>query len=119
MNVEERAKQIINQVLSMDERWGKLGAPRKDGSDKPSRIITDDPRWYARLTRDHEKGPDGEKWDLIEIFAREQLRMTAVFRGDQVDVRLYESGSWEPMFCLFNLAVLEPQRPNMGTKYET
>lgn len=118
MNKDERATQIINRIIPMDERRGKPGAPRKAGSDKPSRKITDDPRWYAHLTREDQKGPDGEMWDFIEVYAYEELRMTAAFRGDQIRVPLYLSGSWEPLFGLFNLPVLEPDRPNKGTKYE-
>lgn len=117
MNEIERAKLIVEFVLRMDKRWGKPSAPR-EGSDKPSRIITDDPRWYAQLTREDHKGADGELWDWIEVYAYQKRRMAAAFRGDGIRVPVYISGTWESLFCLFDLPQLEPVQPNKGTKYE-
>jgi hypothetical protein len=118
MEFTEPARQIINQVLAMDDRWGKPASPRKPDSDKPSRIISDDCRWHARLSRQDQKGPDGELWDLIELYAYDVLRVTVAFRGNDIDVRQYEPGTWEALFLLFGPSASSGRRPNHGTKWE-
>ena len=113
-----RARHIIHHVQALDEKWGKPGDPRKEGSDKTSRIISDEVRWHARVTPEHEIGPDGEPWDLIEVTAHGQHRMTAAFREDEIDLRLFLPGPWEPVFNLPNPTDLTPLLPNQGTKFE-
>lgn len=116
MEDNERAKIIIAQVLAADDKWGKPGDPW-DGSDRPTRIISSDCRWHARVSREDQKGPDGELWDLIQLFAHDELRMTAVFRGDQVVARRYEPGHWEPLFSLPIGTNRTRRRPNHGTEW--
>jgi hypothetical protein len=91
---------IINHVESLDERWGRAGPPQTDTTEKPSRIISDDPTWVAHLTREHQKGRDGQLWDLIQVFVYDQLKMTAIFRGEQLELRLFVPGPWEPFFTI-------------------
>jgi hypothetical protein len=114
MNKHRRARVIIDHVQNMDQAWGKAGPPRSERTDKPSRIISADCRWEARVTREDQKGADGELWDLIELFAHGQLRMTAAFRGEQIDLRLYRPGPWEPLFNIYNAPDGDPVGPNDG-----
>lgn len=100
MDKVHRARMVINRVISLDGRWGRAGVPRSETSDKPSRIISDDCRWEARVTRADQKGPDGELWDLIELWVYGQPRMTALFRGDDVELRMFLPGFWEPIFTI-------------------
>lgn len=111
MNKDSRARMIIDQVQNKDERWGRAGPPQTHTTDKPSRIITDDPRWVARLTREHQQGPDGRPWDLIQIFAYDELRMTAIFHGEQLELRLFRPGLWESIFTIFQSPDRTPLLP--------
>ena len=61
------SRMIIDHVNGLDGRWGRPGRLARTTTDKPSRIISDDCRWEARVTRADQKGPDGELWDLIEL----------------------------------------------------
>jgi hypothetical protein len=100
MDKVHRARTIIDHVMSLDDRWGRAGPPRSANTNKPSRLISDDCRWEARVTRGDQKGPDGELWDLIELSVYGQPRMTALFRGEDVELRMFLSGVWEPIFTI-------------------
>lgn len=102
MNKERRARMIINHVENRDERWGRSGPPRSDTTDKPTRIISDDPRLSARVTREHQTGPDGQPWDLVEPWVYGQHRMTAIYRGDELEIRVFKPGPWEPIFTIIS-----------------
>ena len=52
-----------------------------------------------------------EAWDLFQLFARGELRLTAHLRGSQLLVSLYRPGDWENMFSVFPLARLEAVAP--------
>src|SRR4051812_10577148 len=98
MNKLDRAYHIINHVLALDEKRGRPAPPRTETSDKPSRLIADECRWHATLTREDQEGPDGELWDLMQVYVYDQLRMTAAFRGEAIDLRLFKGGAWEVVF---------------------
>jgi hypothetical protein len=100
VNKNDRARMIIDHVESRDERWGRAGPPQTRTTDKPSRIISDDPVWVAHVTREHQQGPDGRLWDLIQVFIYGQLKMTAIFRGADLDLRLFKPGPWESIFTI-------------------
>lgn len=116
VQLEERARVIIDAVLAKDESWGKNNGAR--GAENSTRIISDDCRWVAHLRRGYEKGDDGELWDLVQVWAHGTHVMTAAFRDEGMRLPVYESGPWEPLFQLYNLPELPPRRPNMGTPYE-
>jgi hypothetical protein len=111
MDKVHRARMIIDHVLAHDHLWGRAGPPRSDKSDKPSRIISDGRRWEARMTRADQKDPDGELWDLIELSVYGQPRMTALFRGDDVELRMFLPGVWEPIFTIVGTPDTTPLRP--------
>lgn len=112
MDKQRRALMIINHVENRDDdRWGRSGPPRKENSDKPCRIISDDPRWSARVTREDQPGPDGEPWNLIELSVYGQDRMTAIYRGDQVEIRMFRPGAWEPIFTIIDSGDTTPILP--------
>jgi hypothetical protein len=111
-----RASIITNRVMALDEKWGKDAPPQTNTCDKPSRLIADECRWHAQVTREHQEGPDGELWDLIQVWAHGQLRMTAVFRGEELIPRLFKGGPWEALFNIFDGGDPEPLLPNDGTK---
>lgn len=112
MNKDRRARMIINRVENRDDdRWGRTGPPRSDDSDRPTRMISDDPRWFARVTRNDQRGPDGELWDLIELWVYKQHRMTAIYSGDQLEIRLFKPGPWEPIFTIIDSGDTTPILP--------
>jgi len=98
----ERARIIIDKVLALEPRFGRHGPPRSYNTTIPTRLITDEPaRWEARITRGYEKDQDGgENWDLFELSIYGQQRVTAVFRGEELVVRHYLPGVWEPIFLI-------------------
>src|SRR5206468_11101973 len=100
VNKDRRARMIINHVESRDERWGRAGPPQTNTSDKPSRIISDTPMWAGQLTREHQQGPDGQFWNLIQVFVYDQLKMTAIYRDEDVELRLFMPGPWESIFTI-------------------
>ena len=63
------------------------------------------------MTRADQKGPDGELWDLIELSVYGQPRMTALFRGDAVELRMFLPGVWEPIFTVFGSSDQTALRP--------
>lgn len=111
MSHDRRARMIIDHVESRDERWGRSAPPRSEDSDKPSRIISDDPRWFAQVTRGDQTGPNGELWDLIQLFVFDELRMTAIYRGEDLELRLFKPGAWEPIFTIKQFADRTPVVP--------
>ena len=112
MSHDRRARMIIDHVESRDERWGRSAPPRSDDTQNPSRIISDDPRWSARVTREDQKGPDGQLWDLIQLFVFDELRMTAIYRDEQLQLRLFKPGAWEPIFTIKQFADRTPIVPH-------
>lgn len=112
MDKATRAKIIIDQVLSLDEKFGRTVPPRSLQSTSRTRQISDDPRWVVRWSIEYEKGPDGELWDLFELSIYNQPRMTAVRRGDEVVPRFYIPGKWEPIFLVIDPSDTTPLLPN-------
>jgi hypothetical protein len=112
MNKESRARMIIDHVRMRDERWGRDGLPQTHTSDKPSRAISDDPRWVAHVTKGHQPGPDGNLWDLIQVFVYDQLKMTAIFREEDVQLRVFKPGTWEAIFTIAQSPDSTPLLPN-------
>lgn len=96
----DRTLAVLHRVANLDRKFGRDGPPRSAGSKTSTRIVAGDHRWEAHITREHEIGPDGKPWDLLELFAYGQRRITAVFRDDAANPRLYLPGPWEEIFCL-------------------
>jgi hypothetical protein len=111
VNKQRRAGMIINHVQMRDERWGRAGPPQTHTTDKPSRVISDDPMWLAHLTREHQHGPDGQLWDLIQLFVYGELKMTAIFHGEDVELRLFRPGPWERTFTIIQSSDQTPLLP--------
>lgn len=93
-----------------DRRPGPRAGP-KVREDRPSsiaqstsrtRLISDDPRWEARVSYEYEKDAAGDAWDLLELFVYRQPRMTAAVRGEVVNLRFYIPDPWEPIFLCFD-----------------
>ena len=112
MNKQERARIIVNDVLSRDKKFGKTVEPRSQNSTSRTRLISDDPRWKARVSFEYEKDSSGRLWDLFELFAYGQARMTAAIRGNEVKLRYYVPGGWEPIFLCFDPGDTTPLRPD-------
>ena len=89
MDKSARAKIIVDQVLALDQKFGRPTPPRTVQSTCRTRSISDDPRWEARWSIEYEKDPEGEMWDLVELFVYRQPRMTVAVRGEQVVPRFY------------------------------
>jgi hypothetical protein len=111
MNKQSRAQIIITNVLSLDPRWGRVGPPR-NGRAKPSRIVTDSHVWHARISPADQKGPDGQIWDLFELFVYDEHRITAIFRDSDIDLRVYLPGEWERLFGIFGSPDRTDLRPD-------
>lgn len=111
MNKQERARIIVKDVLSRDRKFGKTVEPRSPDSTSRTRLISDDPRWEARVSFDYEKDSSGKLWDIFELFAYGQRRMTAAIRGGQMKLRYYIPGPWEPIFLFFDPGDSTPLKP--------
>jgi hypothetical protein len=111
MDKEDRTRFIIDVVLERDGTWGKTVQPRSPDSSSRTRLISDDPRWEARVSFEYEKDSSGELWDLFELFAYGQRRITAAMRGDELKLRYYIPGAWEPIFLCFDPGDTTPLRP--------
>lgn len=112
MDKLERARIVVDHVLGLDPRFSRHGPPRSAATKAASRLITDDPRWEARISPGYQKAPDGEVWDLFELFVYGQARMTAALNGDQIDLRYFIPGKWEPIFTSFDSPDTTPLFPN-------
>lgn len=118
MDHESRTRIIINKVLPLDVRFGRSAAAGAVGAGKPGRWISDDARWMALVVPDHTReapingeGPGEGAWSLFQLFSYDQLRVTAVFRGEDVMVRLYTPGPWERVFFPIDLPADAPTIP--------
>jgi hypothetical protein len=107
-----RAKIIVDQVLALEPKFGKAAPPRSLQSTSRTRLISDDPRWEARLSYVYEKDAAGDAWDLLELFVYRQARMTVAVRGEQVVPRFFIPGKWEEIFIPFDNADTVPLLPN-------
>jgi hypothetical protein len=107
-----RAKIIVDQVLALEPKFGKAAPPRSLQSTSRTRLISDDPRWEARLSYEYEKDAAGDAWDLLELFVYRQARMTVAVRGEQVVPRFFIPGKWEEIFIPFDNADTVPLLPN-------
>ncbi len=97
----DRAQTIVDHVLALEDRFGRYGPPRAQHTSVPARLISDDPRWEARISRGYEKDRDGgENWDLFELSIYGQQRVTAAFRGQDLILRHYRPGVWERIFLI-------------------
>jgi hypothetical protein len=97
----ERARTILDQVLSIEPRFGRHGPPRASHTTIPTRLVSGDPRWEASISRGYAKDPSGgDSWDLFELRVYGQQRVTAVFRGQELELRQYLPGPWEPIFLI-------------------
>jgi hypothetical protein len=106
-----RARLVIDHVLGLADRYEKSGSPRSDATDRPSRWISDDTRWKARISTEYQMGPDGERWDLFELFVYDELKMTAAMKGELIELRLFRPGKWEPIFTLVETSDTTPLLP--------
>jgi hypothetical protein len=111
MNKQERAGSIVQRVLSLDAKFGKTIEPRSGNSTSRTRLISDDPRWEARVSFAYEKGPSGEPWDLVELFVYGQPKMTAAVHRNGINLRYYIPGPWEPIFLFFDPGDTTPLKP--------
>jgi hypothetical protein len=59
----------------------------------------------------HHKSPEGDLWDLFELFVYGQPRMTVAITGERLDLRLFIPGKWEPIFTLAETADRVPLPP--------
>lgn len=101
MNKNERTRIIVDQVLALEDDFGRPGPPRANSTTIPTRVISGDSRWEAHISRGYEKDENGgNNWDLFELFAYGQRRVTAVFRGIELTLRYYRPGGWEPIFLI-------------------
>jgi hypothetical protein len=113
LDKQERAKLIVGRILALDERFGQVAPPRTVKSTSKTRMISDQPSlWNARWSKEYETGPDGNAWDLLELFIYGQARMTAIARGEEVVARYYIPGKWEPIFLIFDPNDTVPLLPN-------
>jgi hypothetical protein len=112
MDKQIRAQMIVDHILALDPKFGKPAPPRSLQSASRTRLISDDPRWEARVSFEYEKDSAGDPWDLLELFVYRQARMTVAVRGDQVVPRFFIPGKWEEIFIPFDNADTVPLMPN-------
>lgn len=112
MDKNARARMIIDHVLNMNDTHGRQAPPRSSQSTSPSRIISDDCRWDVRLSLNYEKDAAGELWDLFELSVYGQARMTAAIRGEEINLRYYIPGKWEPIFIICDSIDTVPLMPS-------
>jgi len=112
MTKNERAHLIVSHVLALDHSHRQVGPPRSGASKIPTRCISNDPRWEARVSPKYEKGDDGELWDLFELFVYGQQRMTAAVKGSELRLRYYLPGIWEPIFVIIQPRDTTPLLPS-------
>lgn len=112
MNKDTRAHMIVDHVLNLNETFGRPGPPRSVHTKSPCRIISGDCRWEARLSPKYEKDSSGELWDLFELFVYGQARMTVAIRNDEIKLRYYIPGKWEPIFIVLDSFDTVPHLPN-------
>jgi len=107
-----RARMIVEGVLALDSKFGQVDAPRSIHATKPGRLISDDPRWKARVSPSYEQDAAGESWDLFELFIYGQQRLTVVVKGSETVPRFYIPGKWEQIFLFFDPNDTVPLLPN-------
>ena len=112
MDKDARARLIIDQVLKMNDSHGRKAPPRSPQSAAMTRIISDDCRWEVRLSKDYQKDSSGQSWDLFELSVYGQARMTAAIRGEEIELRYYVPGKWEPIFTILDSFDTVPLLPN-------
>ena len=100
MDKTERARVIIDHVLNLNTHFNRAGPPRSDKALDPCRLISDDPRWKARHSPAYDRSASEGPWDLFELFVYGEARMTAAFRGEEIDLRFYRPGNWEHIFLI-------------------
>jgi hypothetical protein len=102
MEKKRRARLILAHVLRLDERFGKNGPPRSINTTREARIISDDCRWHARVSPQYHDDKAGKHWDLLELTVYEEHRLTIVYHGDELEMRLFRAGPWEEIFLGFD-----------------
>jgi hypothetical protein len=112
MDKQVRAKMIADQILALEPKFGKAAPPRSLQSTSRTRLVSDDPRWEARISYEYEKDSAGDAWDLLELFVYRQARMTVAMRGEQVTPRFFIPGKWEQIFIPFDSGDTVPLFPN-------
>jgi hypothetical protein len=112
MDKQIRAEMIVDQILALEPKFGKAAPPRSLQSTSRTRLISDDPRWEARVSFEYEKDSAGNAWDLIELFVYRQARMTVAVRGDPGVPPFFNPGNWEEIFIPFDSADTVPLLPN-------
>jgi hypothetical protein len=112
MDKIERARIIVDQVLALEPRIGRHGPPRAHHTTIPTRLISGDPSWEARISRGYASDQNGgEPWDLFELSVYGQQQLTAVVRGQDIVLRQYLPGLWERIFLMIDVGDTTPLVP--------
>lgn len=112
MEKNTRARIIVAHVLRLDDRFGKGGPPRSSYTSNPSRLISDNCRWNARVSRSYYDDGSGKLWDMLELEAYDIHRLTVVFHEEELVIRNYLPGPWEEIFLGFDPQDSTPILPN-------
>ena len=112
MDKPTRAKMIIDQVLALDEEFGRIVPPRSLSSTARVRLITDNPIWEAQWSVEQEQDSNGHIWELFELTVHGQPALTASKCGDRVIPRYYIPGQWERIFIDVEIFDTVPLLPN-------
>ena len=64
------------------------------------------------MSPEYEKDSSGELWDLFELSVYGQARMTVAIRGEEINLRYYIPGNWEPIFTIEDSFDTVPLLPN-------
>lgn len=112
MDKPARARMIIDTVLGSDRQFGRAGPPRSEMTTENCRMISGDCRWEARLSKKYYKDSSGRLWDMIELTAHGEHRMTVVFDEEDLMVRMYLPGPWEKIFTVIDPLDTDKLLPN-------
>lgn len=120
MTLEERTRALIEKTRALDGRFGRSAASSFPEMGPAARIITDQPAiWKALIAPAYLPGvvagppfeAGGGDCDLFQLWVYDRLRVTAHMRGEELAVRLYAPGAWEPIFFVGSFPDTSPILP--------